>query len=299
MEENYILAKWLAGEMNEEELKAFQNTPEYPTYARIASFSAQLKAPDFDADAFYQKTLQRKNDRSEIIPFYRAKWFSIAAAFLILLSCGFFFNMASVTKEIAENGRKTSFYLPDQSKIVMNSGSEIEYKKWNWDENRTLNLEGEAYFNVAKGKTFEVSTIHGKVTVLGTQFNVRTRENDFEVSCYEGTVKVTRAEQEIIITKGYSVSIGTDDLVKKTIDDTEPQWLNNKIAFSQKNLRAVIEELERQYNCRIILKSKDNKQLFTGILPSDDRKAALNIVTSIFHLKITQFEKNSVTLEDF
>ena len=50
MEENYELAKWLAGELSEEELKSFQQTPEYATYLKIAEYSSQLKAPSFDAD---------------------------------------------------------------------------------------------------------------------------------------------------------------------------------------------------------------------------------------------------------
>ncbi|UPT71401.1 MAG: hypothetical protein M0D53_03135 [Flavobacterium sp. JAD_PAG50586_2] len=62
MEENYQLAKWLAGEMPEDELKAFKQTPEYATYEKIAAYSSQLKAPDFDADLLYQNTVNRKKN---------------------------------------------------------------------------------------------------------------------------------------------------------------------------------------------------------------------------------------------
>ncbi|MFD0779580.1 hypothetical protein ACFQZF_14995 [Flavobacterium myungsuense] len=45
MKENYNLAKWLAGEMTQNELDEFKKTPEYNTYSKIETYSSQLKAP--------------------------------------------------------------------------------------------------------------------------------------------------------------------------------------------------------------------------------------------------------------
>ena len=108
--------------------------------------------------------------------------------------------------QTANFGEKTTFSLPDNSEVVLNSGSEINYKKWNWDNNRRLELKGEAYFRVSKGRRFEVQTSLGKVSVLGTQFNVKARKNRFDVVCYEGRVKVNYANTQIILTHGQSVT---------------------------------------------------------------------------------------------
>lgn len=298
MQENYQLAKWLAGEMSDDELKAFQQTPEYKTYEKIAAYSSQLKAPDFDADLLYKNTVSKKTS-TKVIPFYQSKWMKIAAVFVVLLSLTFFFSTSITSTEVAENGKKTTFSLPDNSEIVLNSGSQIQYKKWNWNNNRKLDLDGEAYFKVAHGKKFEVQTNLGNVAVLGTQFNVKARNDRFDVTCYEGRVKVNYKNKEVVITKGTKVSFEKDSFEQQNIIVSKPEWINNEIVFNKEKLQTVVDELERQYGVEIILDCKDNPQLFSGTLPSDNRKAALDIVTSIFHLKISKLDADKIILVDF
>ncbi|MCF6128113.1 FecR family protein [Flavobacterium sp. AS60] len=299
MEENYELAKWLAGEMSEKELKTFQETPEYATYAKIAAYSSQLKAPDFDADLLYQNTIEHKKSAPKVIPFYQSKWMRIAAVFMVLLGLSLFFRTTITSTEVAENGQKTTFSLPDDSQIVLNSGSQIQYKKWNWDNNRKLNLDGEAYFKVAHGKKFQVNTTLGTVTVLGTQFNVKARKNRFDVTCYEGKVKVNYSNKEVIITRGTSVTFDNDYFDRKNITVQKPEWTTNEIVFQKENLQSIVDELQRQYGCEIVLNSKENAQLFTGTLPTNDIKTALDAVCSIFHLKISKFDSKKIILVDF
>lgn len=299
MEENYELAKWLAGEMSEKELLAFQNTPEYAAYAKIAEYSSQLKTPDFDADLLFQNTIKHKKVAPKVIPFYQSKWMRIAAIFVVLLGLSFFFRTTITSTEVAYNGQKTNFSLPDNSQIVLNSGSQIQYKKWNWDNNRKLELDGEAYFRVAHGKKFQVNTNLGTVTVLGTQFNVKARKNRFDVTCYEGRVKVNYDNKEVIITKGTSVTFDNEYFDRKNITAQKPEWTANEIVFKKEKLQSIIDELQRQYGYEIILNCKENTQLFSGTLPSNNIKTALEIVTSIFHLKISKFENKKIILEDF
>lgn len=299
MEEKYELAKWLAGEMTDEELIAFQNTSEYATYAKIAEYSNQLKAPDFDADLLFQNTLEHKKSAPKVIPIYQSKWLQIAAVFVALLSLSFFFKTTIITKEIAENGKKTIFALPDNSQIILNSGSEIRYNKWNWDNNRKLDLKGEAYFKVAHGKKFKVKTNLGTVTVLGTQFNVKARKNRFDVTCYEGRVKVDYNNKQVIITKGTSVTFDNDYFDTKNINAQKPEWTNNQIVLQKEKLQSIIDEIQRQYSYEIVLSCKENTQLFSGTLPTNDIKTALNVVCSIFHLKISKFDSKKIILTDF
>lgn len=299
MEEKYELAKWLAGEMTDEELIAFQNTSEYATYAKIAEYSNQLKAPEFDADLLFQNTLEHKKSTPKVIPIYQSKWLQIAAVFVALLSLSFFFKTTIITKEIAENGKKTIFALPDNSQIVLNSGSEIRYNKWNWDNNRKLDLKGEAYFKVAHGKKFEVKTNLGTVTVLGTQFNVKARKNRFDVTCYEGRVKVDYNNKQVIITKGTSVTFDNDYFDTKNINAQKPEWTNNQIVLQKEKLQSIIDEIQRQYSYEIVLSCKENTQLFSGTLPTNDIKTALNVVCTIFHLKISKFDSKKIILTDF
>ena len=299
MEENYNLAKWLAGEMSENELISFQNTSEYATYAKILTYSSQLNAPAFDSDLLYKNTLNLKKSSPKVIHFYQSKWIKIAAIFVVFLGLGLSLRTIIPSTEVAENGKKTSFSLPDNSNIVLNSGSSIEYKKWNWDSNRNINLEGEAYFKVAHGKKFQVKTTLGTVTVLGTQFNIKSRKTRFDVTCYEGRVVVTHQNKQVIITKGTTVTFDDDYFDRKKINATKPEWTNNEIVFQSEKLQNILDELQRQYNCEIVIKSKANKQLFSGTLPSNNINTALKIVNATFHLKIFKFENSKIILEDF
>jgi transmembrane sensor len=299
MEDKYDLAKWLAGEMTEEELKTFQQVPEYATYVKIAEYSSQLKAPDFNEDLLYNETIKQQTKNPKVISLYKSYWAKIAAIFIVGLGITFFLRSNATSTEIAENGKKTHFFLPDNSDIVLNSGSEINYKKWNWDNNRNLDLKGEAYFKVAHGKKFKVSTALGTVTVLGTQFNVKARNDRFDVICYQGRVKVVHDHQMIVITKGESVTFNADQIEKGTVKTTKPEWTDYQINFKKEKLQNILDEIQRQFDCKIILNAKENNQLFTGTLPSNDLKSTLEIVSATYHLKISKFDTKKIVLEDF
>jgi ferric-dicitrate binding protein FerR (iron transport regulator) len=298
MEENYELAKWLAGEMSEAELQAFQKTPAYETYHKIAQYSSQLEAPAFNADKVFEKIIAQPKQSGKIVSLHQTLWFKIAAIFVLFLGLTFFYKTNIAVTETASNGTQSTFTLPDNSSIVLNSGSEVEYNKWTWDQNRALQLSGEAYFKVAKGKKFEVNTNLGTVTVLGTQFNVKARKNRFDVTCYEGRVKVNYQNQEIIITKGKRVSFENGLLI--AIPDTmvlQPEWTSGELAFVNENLTAIISELERQFDCSIDYKGASTSQLFTGTLPAKNLDDALQILASTYHLKSKKESDHKITLE--
>jgi ferric-dicitrate binding protein FerR (iron transport regulator) len=110
---------------------------------------------------------------------------------------------------------------------------------------------------------------------------------------------VVHNNQEVIITKGTSVTFNEDTFEKLSIKSTKPEWTSNQISFKKEKLQNILDEIQREYNCEISLNSKENEQLFTGTLPANDLKTALNIISSTYHLKISKFETNKITLEDF
>jgi ferric-dicitrate binding protein FerR (iron transport regulator) len=298
MEENYELAKWLAGEMTESEIKTFQETPEYASYNKIAYHTSQLKTPVFNENELYKNVVENKKSAPKVISFHKSKWLRIAALLVVFLSLTFVLKSQIPFTEYAKNAQKTTFSLPDNSEVVLNSGSEIEYKKWNWNTQRHLNLKGEAFFKVAKGKTFEVQTSLGKVTVLGTQFNVKARKNRFEVSCFEGKVKVNYQNQEVIITKGKSVAFADGKAIEiPEKKSTQPEWMKNELVFSKESLTTILEELQRQYNVEFELKNQTSNQLFTGTIPMKNLDDALQILSVAYHLKSTKVSTEKIILE--
>jgi len=298
MEENYELAKWLAGEMSEAELKAFQKTPQYETYHKIAQYTSELEAPAFDENKMYGHIMSQNKKTPKVIALHQTLWFKIAAVFVLFLGLTFFYKTNIAVTETAANGQQTAFNLPDNSSIVLNAGSEINYSKWSWDKHRELQLSGEAYFRVAHGKKFEVNTNLGKVTVLGTQFNVKARKNRFDVTCYEGRVKVNYQNQQVIITRGKRVAFENGVMLEipNTVA-TKPEWTSGELAFVNEKLSTILEELERQFDCTIEHKDNTDAQLFTGALPSDNLDAALQILSSTYHLKSKKESDHKIMLE--
>ncbi|WP_395074472.1 FecR family protein [Flavobacterium sp.] len=298
MDEDYKLAKWLDNSMNEAELSQFKASDHYVVFEKIKKYSSQLETNSFDQDKMLAEVLVAPKEKTKIIPLYKTWVFRMAACIVLLLSLTFVLKTNVTATEIAQNGQKKSFELPDNSEVVLNSGSEIVYKKWNWDNNRKLNLNGEAYFKVTKGKTFEVATPLGKVTILGTQFNVKSRESRFDVTCYEGRVRVNYNNTEIIITKGMRVAFENNKkIIIPNTEFTQPKWINNEITFDKENLNTIIKEINRQYNIEIILKNTAENLLFTGTIPSNNLESALEIIDVTYHLQHKKVSDNKFILE--
>lgn len=298
MEENYILAKWLNNDLTEEELAEFKASPDFEKYEKIKNYSAQLKVSDFDEAKVLENILSHKKVTQKVVPLYKNWMFRVAAILVLALGITFTVQNFSTETQYASNGERTTFSLPDNSEVVLNAGSAIKYKKWNWDNNRNLKLEGEAYFKVAKGKKFEVETDLGKVTVLGTQFNVKARKNRFDITCYEGRVKVNYKDKEIILTPGKSVAFENGKQLNALIETQKPEWLENKIAFNKENLSHILDEIQRQYNVSISVETKYSDELFTGKIPLDNLDVALQIIATTYNLEPKKIAKDKIIFEE-
>lgn len=298
MEKNYILAKWLNNDLTEEELAEFKASPDFEKYEKIKNYSAQLKVSDFDEAKVLENILSHKKVTQKVVPLYKNWMFRVAAILVLALGITFTVQNFSTETQYASNGERTTFSLPDNSEVVLNAGSAIKYKKWNWDNNRNLKLEGEAYFKVAKGKKFEVETDLGKVTVLGTQFNVKARKNRFDITCYEGRVKVNYKDKEIILTPGKSVTFENGKQLNALIETQKPEWLENKIAFNKENLSNILDEIQRQYNVSISVETKYSDELFTGKIPLDNLDVALQIIATTYNLEPKKIAKDKIIFEE-
>ncbi|WP_281336287.1 FecR family protein [Flavobacterium eburneipallidum] len=298
MKNNRLLAKWLNDDLSNKELAEFEASPDFEKYQKIKSYTAHLEIDDLDENAMLSNILQQKKVTPKVIPLYKKWAFKAVAIFVLALGITFAFKNFVPQTQTANFGEKTTFALPDNSEVILNSGSEINYKKWNWKNNRHLELKGEAYFKVAKGRRFEVQTNLGKVSVLGTQFNVKARKNRFDIMCYEGRVKVNYANTQIILTHGQSVSFENGKQINIPINALKPEWLENQICFNKENIRTLLDEVQRQYNITIELNTKDTSSLFTGKLPTKNLDIALQIIGTTYNLEAKKVSKNKIIFEE-
>ena len=296
MDEDYKLAKWLNNELTTEELAEFKQNPDFALYEKIKENSARLKTPAFDEDKMLSNVVATK--KATKVVKLQQNWFTRIAAVLVIGLGLSFFVVNNFKEKYYGTSLTQTVSLPDNSEVLVNKNSSIEYKTFFWKNNRTIDLKGEAYFKVAKGKTFEVNTNLGKVTVLGTQFNVNSKDNTFEVTCYEGKVKVNYKNQELILTKGMLVTFENNSKKEGKTTLSMPNWASGEIemSFTNQNLKTIITDIENTYNVTIKTNTIATEQLFTGKLPSNNLDVALQIIASTYHLQINKSNETSFEL---
>jgi ferric-dicitrate binding protein FerR (iron transport regulator) len=143
-----------------------------------------------------------------------------------------------------------------------------------------------------------VNTNLGKVTVLGTQFDVKARKDRFDVVCYEGRVKVNYENQEVIITKGKAVAFEKGKKLNiPDHQDIHPSWMTGQFTFVQEHLTNIIDEIQRHFDVQIDVQNIGNEQLFTGTIPQLNLDQALAIIASTYHLKIEKVNSQKIILQ--
>ncbi|QLG46125.1 FecR family protein [Costertonia aggregata] len=295
MQENY-LAKWLNNELSEAELAEFKKSAEYPYYKRIIDTCDTFEVPEFNVDkALSEFKHAQKNDTTKVIPLWPFKKVMRVAAAIAILVAGSYFYINSLNETfVTDYAENTTVTLPDASEIILNADSEISYSEKDWDEKRNISLKGEAFFKVAKGKTFTVSTKNGTVTVLGTQFNVENRKGFFEVTCYEGLVSVTFQGKETKLPAGTTFLVINNEIQSANTPDTaQPSWLNNESSFTSIPLKYVLAEFQRQHNITVETKNVDTQQLYTGSFSNTDKNIALRSISVPSQIKF-KLEGNKV-----
>ncbi len=300
MNKEYLIKKWLADELTNAELKAFKKLDDYKMHTKILEAAQYFKASEVsevaDLDSFYARVNTSKTIVSKKISWYKPL-LKIASIFVVLLGVYFFFltNKDSTFKTLAS--QKLSVELPDASEVVINSKSEIAFNKDEWGDKREVSLDGEAFFKVTKGSSFDVITKDGKITVLGTQFNVKNRENYFEVTCFEGLVNVKNSKHDHNLPAGSVLKIVDGKITFETIDQNRPQWLSSISSFKSIPFYEVIKEFERQYNVIIVMKDIDTKRLFTGGFVHNDMEDGLKSITLPLDLTYTIDTSNRIILQ--
>lgn len=296
MDKNYILHKYLNGEATIEEIELLKNDSEYSSYVKIAEATKGFVTPSFNSeDTFTAIKSNRDKKEGKVRSLFSSKYILRIAAVLALIVTSYLFlenRDILITTDIAQ---KENFLLPDESEVTLNAMSQIAYNKKGWDKERKLSLDGEAYFKVKKGSTFSVKTPQGIVTVLGTQFNVFSRGNRFNITCYEGLVSVAFGDTLIKIPAGNYTTIENNKLINNNpLALTAPTWLNNESSFENVLVTDVLLELKRQYPVTINTELNLNKR-FTGSFTHTDLTIALRSICDPLQLDFT-IANNEVTL---
>ena len=221
---------------------------------------------------------QRSNDNFT----YKTIYLKIAAAILLLITAFISFqyvnqstslqelNVAKVTFLTKENpnGQKSTFILPDGTKVKLNAASIITYPEQFSDSIRNVKLTGEAYFDVSDDpeKPFNVNTEELNVTALGTSFNVKAFSDDesVKVALITGKVLVQDSDNNSsVLVPGEKADFSKERNIIKVSKfdfDQEIGWKDNIIVFKKADFTTFVKEIERWYGVNILTEGQPDHQ---------------------------------------
>lgn len=188
-------------------------------------------------------------------------------------------------------GKKFRLVLSDGTEVYVNSGSVLKFpSQFMAGDLRKVELEGEAFFKVAKNKevAFVVKTKGLSTEVFGTAFNVSSYKDDSftEVLLVEGSVGVFHDKERFneaidsYLTPGQKARHMQFD-EKIEISDVEVDqyiaWVDGVLMFRNETFTRIIKRLERHYNVKVIVNYEGIKQeKFTGEFDVESVENVLN-----------------------
>lgn len=291
---NNFLANWLNNDLSDAELFTIVGKGDFEAYKKIKESLNLFESPTFNSQKVFkniqEKTAKPKAKLISLIP----RWvYSTAASVAVLLAAYlFFFSNTNITTGY---GEQTAYNLEDGTFIKLNAKSTLSYNKRTWLKNRTVNLKGEAYFEVTPGNTFTVKTSSGDIKVLGTHFNVKAYKNYLKVTCFEGKVAVIKNGKTTILTKGTYLQVSNNVLSKEKAITTNPSWMAGINTYKNTPLNIIISDLEAQYNITIDTKNIELNKRLTASFAYNNVNLALKSIFIPLNLDFT-LTKNKVRL---
>lgn len=158
-------------------------------------------------------------------------------------------------------GRQFQLVLPDGSKVWLNAASNIRYPVIFDRTERIVEINGEAYFEVASDKSwpFIVRTSEQQVQALGTSFNVNAYENEpaQATTLVEGSVMVKshRAAVKSTQLKPGQQARQLKNSEQITVIDNQSEaataWKNGYFNLENIPFEQVMKQLERWYDIEV------------------------------------------------
>ena len=208
----------------------------------------------------------------------------LAYVLIILMLSPLAYDAFSKEQVKTRSAEEKSVFLSDGTEVILNSESELTYSRNYNKNNRSVHLIGEAYFSVQKGNIpFNVLTPHGKISVLGTSFNIRARNDGFEVGVNDGEVQVSNENSLLNLSKGQLIDVKSEFFSSNIIQiptDQYPDWLNRKFYCNETTLESLCLEIERTFDIKINFKNPNLKNLtITGVIEASDLDNVLRTVS--------------------
>ncbi|HRX66803.1 MAG TPA: FecR family protein [Tenuifilaceae bacterium] len=300
-----LFAKFLAGISSNDEENELLNTSEVKSLMQkqwdsFDDASEQFPKPDNQKilTAIYRRLAlgtKSNRERPTVIKLSVQRFYAAAAIGLMLIAMSGIFwftgvipgrNLVTIT---AQDGVRAEVFLPDGSRVWLNPGASIRYKKQFDERERELTLTGDAVFNVSYNtdRPFHVVTKNATINVLGTRFIVKTSPNKtWETTLLSGSVS-------ILPSKGNSVDkLFLKPGQKATWDQANQSFsvnsvntndfslgFANQLRFDNTPLATLAKTLEETFGVRIVVPQQlANQYRFTATFTDESIYEIFNLL---------------------
>ena len=253
---------------------------------------------------------------SRNIGHFRKIWYAAAAVLLlgILIPTAYHYMkpkteqtelVVQYVEAVTQRGKIKTIILPDQTKVTLNAESLLTYPADFADNERSVELQGEALFDVTPDneRPFTVTTTDVKVSVLGTVFDVKAYSDDesLSVSVISGKVEVEtwhaasyqpNRAASIVLEQNHQVKMNkaAGSFEKLTIDaEKYLLWIDGTLYFHRTPIREVVNMLNRYYpQAEVELAEGEYSGLISG---EHDNKRMEAVLTSIVYSTGINYKK--------
>jgi ferric-dicitrate binding protein FerR (iron transport regulator) len=195
-----------------------------------------------------------------------------------------------------DSGTHDEIIMSDGSRVLLDAGSILRYPEVFEDDERTVLLNGEGYFEVASdaGRPFVVHANAAVVEVLGTEFNVRAwqREQRVTVAVAEGKVAFgAEGDSDTAV----EIGLGQMSTLPKGEPPSNPRavdierhlgWMKHEAFFDNAPLHEILYQLERWYDVEFILEDETMAaEQLTIHVPAQPLEDVLELISALTNLE--------------
>ncbi len=202
-------------------------------------------------------------------------------------------------------GQRINITLSDGSNVWLNANTKLQYPAVFNGKERSVYLDGEAFFDIAKNKEkpFVVETKNCELEVLGTSFNVEayTDNTNFSVALMTGSLRLSsKIDSSDIVTLKPSQMASFDSNFKITSSEIEDyniyRWREGLICFKAASFITITDALEKYFGMTITVKNQNVlKNVYTGkFRQSDGLEYALRVLQKDIQFRYERDDENQI-----
>lgn len=274
-----IINKYLSGEASEAEVQEVfkwinsdsESKKEFLQYKKIWALTSTGATDVNNAWALFSQTLKNPPRKDLRI----TRYWIVAAGVLLVFGLGILmqyilsqhskqqFSYKADTLIEVPLGQMSAVVLPDGTKVQLNSGTKLVYSPGFNSGERTVNLEGEAFFDVTKDTKhpFIIQTETLDFKVYGTTFNIQAYPDEKEINAtlVEGSLGIMGKNgcELVRLVPGEHATYRDENkkmVVGRVTLDLYTSWKDGLVTFKNEKLKDIAQTLERWYNVEIIIK---------------------------------------------